>query len=440
MKKWMIIGLSVVFIGLLTFGISSYAEPSLTTITNETITYPTTTYTNPYTYTYVDQEDLINQLYEDLYPQIYDELYQTYANDIKAIIQSEIQLQIESMFDSLLSSETLSITYDDLQNRLYDVAELASQSVVGITTYDGSTGLALGSAVIYDYDSITETYYVITNHHVIDEGDNFRVVFSDMTWTEGTLLGYDQDVDIAILSFSNEVANQTLRVSPLGSSASLTKGTTIVASGHPKGYDFYGTFTMGTVSGVNRTVPWDEVVAYIQHDASINSGNSGGPIYNLDGEVVGINVSKFITEDIDGMGFAIPIDQVKSIETSIRRIGGSFTDTYYRYEDGTVEIEDYILGRSSVTGFVTLTLPDGVTTGLMATHFVTEGPLADSGLMLGDLVVQVNDVELTTYQAFHEYVAQVLSSGQTITLWYYEYNPMTLSYGSTLLSTTLILN
>jgi serine protease Do len=110
-----------------------------------------------------------------------------------------------------------------------------------------------------------------------------------------------------------------LTVASFGDSDAIEKGTVVLAAGNPSGYNFFGSVTMGIISGKNRYFDTnndgvrDMFVSYLQHDAAINSGNSGGPLYNIHGTVIGINVSKFVGSEIEGMGFAIPIETVTAI-------------------------------------------------------------------------------------------------------------------------------
>lgn len=269
-------------------------------------------------FNYTDYYDLVeqieNQIYLDLYDQIYDDVYQDFVNQIDSDLYDQIYQQIES--DLIEQFETLSLYRDATQLEIYAVVEIANQSVVGIETWMGSTSVSLGSAVIYRYDEIEELFYIITNHHVIDDGDNYKIRFEDETKVDATLLGYDEAADIAILSFSS-IGLEGFVPAVLGSSSDLEKGQIILAAGHPRGFNFFNSITFGVVAGLDRKVS-DESITYVQHDAAINSGNSGGPIFNLKGEVVGINVLKLAHEEIEGMGFSIPIDLViEFIENNI---------------------------------------------------------------------------------------------------------------------------
>lgn len=296
------------------------AEETTTMTTTPATTIPETTTTLTQEgivgYTYVNVEDLIDQLYADVYEQIYSELYAELSASLTADLDEAVYQAVLEKIQEKIDSGEIAVPLETFQEQIDSVVALASKSVVGVTTYSGTEAQSLGSGVLYHYSSANHRYYLITNHHVIDGGDNYKVVFEDGSSVTATLLGSDADVDIAVLSFSSNGLFQDLEVSPLGDSDLLTKGRIVLACGNPQGYDFFGSVTMGVVSGTNRTVGTDSVL-YIQHDASINAGNSGGPLYNLAGEVVGINVSKYASTEIEGMGFAIPINTALEVVQSI---------------------------------------------------------------------------------------------------------------------------
>lgn len=315
MKKILAIGFAL----LAGFGLlacTAVRAEETTPATTFPVTTTTTTQEGVVGYTYINVEDLIDQLYADVYDQVYADLYAELSASLTADLDEAVYQAVLADIQEKIDSGEILVPSDTFQDQVDAVVALASQSVVGVTTYLGTEAQALGSGVLYHYSATLHRYYLITNQHVIDGGDNYKVVFEDGTSVVATLLGSDADVDIAVLSFSSNGLFQTLQVSPLGDSDLLSKGRIVLACGHPEGYDFYGSVTMGVVSGTNRTVGTDPVL-YIQHDASINSGNSGGPLYNLAGEVIGINVSKYATTEIEGMGFAIPINTALDVVRSI---------------------------------------------------------------------------------------------------------------------------
>lgn len=262
---------------------------------------------------YSDLDDLIEQIYREVYDEIYQEVYDSVATGIGEELYEEIYAKVLNDLESMITSGSVSVVMNELQDRSDQVIQIASESVVGVSTYIGTNGLALGSGVVYRHDAVADEYYLITNEHVVEGGDNYRIVFEDGSYAIGELLGADAVVDIAVLRFSGADLPYAIVPAALGDSDTVATGMIVLASGHPKGYDFYGSMTMGVVAGTGRDVGGDGAVLYIQHDASINSGNSGGPLFNLAGEVVGINVSKYATTDIEGMGFSIPINDVKTV-------------------------------------------------------------------------------------------------------------------------------
>ena len=288
-------------------------EETTTAEATTTTAVLTTTSGEIRTYVYSDLDELIELIYQDVYDEIYQEIYEEVSAAIGAQFYEDIYAKVLADLNDVIASGSISVVVNELQERIDAVAVLADASVVGVSTYLGNSGVALGTGVVYRFDAVADEYYLVTNEHVIEGGDNYRIVFADGTYVAGDLLGADAVIDIAVLKFSGADLPDTIAAAPLGVSADVIPGALVLACGHPRGYDFFGSLTMGVIAGVNRDVGGDGVVLYLQHDASINSGNSGGPLYDLEGEVIGINVSKFASTDIEGMGFAIPIDTVKTV-------------------------------------------------------------------------------------------------------------------------------
>jgi len=286
------------------------ASLGLVRVFAEETTQETTHSTASRTYTYENYQDLLNQIEDEIYADIYDDVYDDVYQDVIAQINQETYQQIYTDIETSLYEQLLELNLmnDQTQNDIFNVVDIANQSVVGIESYLNSEGDAIGSGVIYDFNEIDNEYYVITNYHVIEGGNQYRIRFEDETSVEANLLKFDAEMDIALLSFSAS-GLEGLMVAELGSSSNLQKGEIILAAGHPRGFNFFNSITYGVVAGLDRVVE-GETITYIQHDAAINSGNSGGPIFNLDGQVVGINVLKYAHEEIEGMGFSIPIDLV----------------------------------------------------------------------------------------------------------------------------------
>jgi len=214
------------------------------------------------------------------------------------------------------STEALS-----LQNDFATAAERALPGVVEVNVVQTDTRRqGLGSGVIVARNP--ETVWVLTNAHVAAEADRAQIVLADGRVFEGKLVGTDQDTDLALLSFRTR---DTVPLATLGDSDSLRVGDWVMAVGNP--YGFESTVTAGIVSALGRHVDKESGIAslpaYIQTDASINSGNSGGALVNLRGEVVGIStwIASQTGESI-GIGFAIPINTVRDTLNRLLRGGG----------------------------------------------------------------------------------------------------------------------
>jgi len=231
---------------------------------------------------------------------------------------------------------------------------------------------ALGSGVIVASDR--RTYYILTNDHVAGEADFITVVLDDGTELEAELVGRDSRKDLAMISVHS---NRELAVARLGDSDSLRVGDWVIAIGSPYGYQ--NSLTVGVVSALGRQGgPSDNISDFIQTDASINQGNSGGALLNLDGEVIGINT--WITSDSGGsigLGFAIPINNAK------RSIAEFLDDGEVEYGWLGVSIES--VDTAQVTA---LALPSRQ--GALVDGVFADSPAAQNGLRAGDFITSLN--------------------------------------------------
>lgn len=183
-------------------------------------------------------------------------------------------------------------------------------AVVVIEAYSLDGGNSVGSGFIYKVDD--KYGYILTNNHVTNNSDNIQIVTNDGQEIIAQLLGDDSVMDLAVLRIDK---NNVPLVASLGSSSNVQIGDTVFTVGSPEGVQYIGTVTKGIISGLNRELKinsgYDEyIMNVIQTDAAINPGNSGGPLVNINGEVIGINSLKLVENEIEGMGFAIPIEEV----------------------------------------------------------------------------------------------------------------------------------
>lgn len=183
-------------------------------------------------------------------------------------------------------------------------------SVSGVIDYSGiipQETEGIGSGFI-----INEEGYILTNYHVIKGAKEVVVTLSDGRDVKAKVINYDENQDVAMLKISDDSV-KVPAVVELGDSDALKPGEQVLAIGTPLSKDFNQTVTSGIVSAVNRTVETSSGVKLnlIQTDAAINPGNSGGPLVNTKGEVVGINNMKIASSEVEGIGFSIPIDEIK---------------------------------------------------------------------------------------------------------------------------------
>lgn len=292
-------------------------------------------------------------------------------------------------------SKTVQTVKYDVKSELTDVIKSAKDSSVGIAVYQNNRLSGSGSGVIYKKDG--KTVYIITNHHVIDSAQSIEVVFSNGESVKAQLIGSDQYGDIAVLK-----TTVNFDVSPfsIGDSSLLDVGETVLAVGSPLGIEYAGTVTQGIVSATERTVSvdlnndgqddWD--MSVVQTDAAINPGNSGGALINAKGELVGITSMKYSSEAVEGMGFALPInDAVTMVEEII----------------STGKVTRPVLGVSvmSLDGYSSYELymyriQTNLNKGIYVANVQSGSPAAKSGLQVGDVITEFDGKTLETYKDF----------------------------------------
>ena len=209
--------------------------------------------------------------------------------------------------------ENTRIVFDKAVSPVVPIAKKVSPTIVAISLktrtrdYFGRIyeGQGTGSGIIIDNKG-----HIVTNNHVVEGAQDITVILSDGKELEATLVGGDSQTDLAVI----KVDPAKLTVAELGDSSKLEVGELAVAIGSPMGTEYAGSVTAGIISGLNRKVSvGDNSIKLIQTDAAINPGNSGGALVNSEGKVIGINTIKFAETTVEGMGFAIPINEAKPI-------------------------------------------------------------------------------------------------------------------------------
>lgn len=283
----------------------------------------------------------------------------------------------------------------DVKSDLTEVIKNAKESTVGVAVYQNNKLSGSGSGVIYKVEG--KTVYVITNHHVIDSAQSIEVIYSNGESVKADLVGSDQYGDIAVLKMT---VNFDVTAFKTGDSDLLDPGETVMAVGSPLGIEYAGTVTQGIVSAAKRTVSvdlngdgkedWDMNV--IQTDAAINPGNSGGALVNAVGELVGITSMKYSSEEVEGMGFALPInDAIKLVEEIISTgkvnrptlgISGVALDGYSSYELYMYRIQT------------------NLNKGIYVANVQSGSAASEAGIKVGDVLTSFDGEDIESYKDF----------------------------------------
>ena len=308
------------------------------------------------------------------------------------------------------------------------VAEKVKPSVVGIRTLStysnffdsGEKATGEGSGIIYTNDG-----YIITNYHVIENAignSKSRIeVFLEGDLDNGieaTVVGYNISYDLAVVKIKT---SKKLKAIELSTSENLKVGQFVAAVGNPGGIEFMGSVTYGIISGLNRTISdgsSNDAVPLIQTDAAINPGNSGGALVNTKGQLVGVNSSKIVSESYEGMGFAIPVDEVKEICNKI--IDKEYAPTPYI---GITISERYDAATLKYLGYPA---------GAVVQNVVDGGPASDAGIKRGHIITKFNGIKITDYTVLTKAISEC-TPNEVITVVVYEsgkYYSTSLTVGS----------
>ncbi|PWW08800.1 serine protease Do [Paenibacillus cellulosilyticus] len=331
----------------------------------------------------------------------------------------------------------------------------------GVSGFDGSLDsdsgamedqlqqAGIGSGVIFEKED--GKALVVTNYHVIAGAERVQVAMIDGTSRVATIVGSDQITDLAVLQIDDDGIGE---VAEFGDSSKLRNGEWVMAIGSPLGLD--DSLTMGIISKTTRVIPvslnqdgnydWEQEV--IQIDASINQGNSGGPLIDLDGHVVGINSMKIADLGVEGVGFAIPIDNAKPVIDSLIKYGvvkrpylGVYTldlDQYLAQQaltkpkdsldspqtgvDGSIVVPDSSNGGDAETSDAVIDdsgiiIPDDVKDGVIVLEAV--GPAQEAGLQFNDLIVKLDKTPIGSTMELRKYLYDHKKIGDSIEITYY---------------------
>ncbi|MBQ6707395.1 MAG: trypsin-like peptidase domain-containing protein, partial [Clostridia bacterium] len=258
-----------------------------------------------------------------------------------------------------------------------------------------------GSGIIFSSDG-----YIITNAHVVSGADNLKVITSDGATYEAALIGSDEITDIAVIKIEAE----NLPAAEFGKAEDLNVADIVLAIGNPGGMTFNSSVTIGYVSALNREIEVGDggyTMKCIQTDAAINPGNSGGALLNSYGQVIGINSSKIIAAEFEGMGFSIPISDAKEIVDNLIKHG--------RITNRAKLGISYYTAASSEKYSMVIQLKDLPAGSLIIGRINADSDLATKDIMVNDIITKVNGKELTTSSVLLEKVENG-KIGDTLTL------------------------
>ncbi|MDY4842278.1 MAG: trypsin-like peptidase domain-containing protein [Alphaproteobacteria bacterium] len=259
----------------------------------------------------------------------------------------------------------------------------------------GQEHYALGSGFLLD-----EEGYIITNSHVIDRADKINVILSDNSQHQAKVIGMDNKTDLALIKIDTD---KKLMPVNLGDSDKIRVGDWILAIGNPFGLG--GSVTAGIVSAKSRDIESGPYDNFIQTDASINQGSSGGPMFNLDGEVIGINAAIFSTTGGNmGISFAIPVNNAKFVIRELKNSG-----SVKRGWIG-VRVQPQLTEANSV---------GNIPNGILISSVTERSPAADAGIQAGDIILALNEQDMDSAQIFSRLVSESPVKGKiTLKLWH----------------------
>ncbi len=324
----------------------------------------------------------------------------------------------EDLLNSSSSSSGLTCSSADCtkvvvdESGISEAVEKVYDGVLMIRNYQNDEVASTGTGFVY---KIEDGYaYVITNQHVVEGAEKVTLITSSDEEVEGEVLGGDTYVDIAVVRIENVDGLVALQ---LGNSENSSLGDVVFTVGNPLGYEYRGSVATGHLAGKDRLVSVstssssssDWVMKVLQTDAAINPGNSGGPLMNINGEVIGVISMKLVQTEVEGMGFAIPIEYVNSK-----------LDTLEAGE----EIEWPLLGVSMVNVSdvkdsyrSSYNIPDDVDSGVVIAGIESGTGAADSDLQEGDIIIAIDGEEVED-SAYLRYELYKHSVGDTIEITY----------------------
>ncbi|WP_404457489.1 S1C family serine protease [Oceanobacillus kapialis] len=310
-----------------------------------------------------------------------------------------------------LASEdaSMSSSIEETTKAVVGVSNMQQQSI-----WTESQEAGTGSGIIYKKEN--GKAYVVTNQHVVEGAEEVEIVLNNDERVNAKVLGSDALTDLAVLEVDG---NKIDTVASIGSSEDLAVGETAVAIGNPLGMEFANTITKGIISGLNRSVSMDTngdqqadwVTEVIQTDAAINPGNSGGALVNENGKVIGINSMKIAREEVEGIGFAIPIDTALPIMEQLEENG--------EIERPLIGISTASLSQVPAQFRSEITLPEEVEGGMVIADVQAGSSAEAAGLQRFDVITKINGNAITSILELRKFLYSDAAVGDTVEIEYY---------------------
>lgn len=323
--------------------------------------------------------------------------------------------QVQNTSDSAIKPVSVQQTSAKSNSSIADTVERLSKTIVGIENYQQQQDRSIygtpnssesvksgtGSGVIFQKNN--DTAYIVTNNHVVEGSSKLEVSLYNGEKVSAEIVGTDALTDLAVLKIDAKHVEATAE---FGDSTTLRPGDQVYAIGNPLGLDLSRTVTQGIVSAINRSIAvstsagnWDTNV--IQTDAAINPGNSGGALINPQGLVIGINSLKIAESGVEGLGFAIPSNDVIPILNEL-------------IENGKIERPYLGVGLADLEQIPEFYWPANVEGGVMITTVEENSAAAKAGLKAKDMIVSMNGTKVANSSELRKYLYTKVKNGDEI--------------------------
>ena len=272
-------------------------------------------------------------------------------------------------------------------------------AVVVIENYKNDKLTGTGSGFVYSSEG-----YVMTNHHVIANAEEIKVIFTNGETVIGTLIGSDDYADIAVVKVDKE---SIIKVATIGNNEENNIGDTVFTIGSPMSLDYAGTVTRGIISGKNRLVEVsvknkstnDWVMNVMQTDAAINPGNSGGPLCDINGNVIGVNSMKIVQDEIEGIGFAIPIEEAMEYANMFTN-GEEIKRPVLGIKMSDISSSSIYLAKNNIK------INSSIKKGVVVLEVFDDGPCKDIDIEVGDVIVKLGNYKIESAAKLKYYLSK----------------------------------